>query len=164
MASDSSIVGRVARWLGLVGWFAVGISALRVTLEVYLWVMGVLSHDAVTATAVDDVRRLTGGMLSLLTARALRTKEEWGRKFGIYATLVGALFSLRAFLIVFQRDHTVAPLIGLAEFVAVAVVCRWLARPDIVAEFRQSDSPIPSWMIVCLVLVAPIAIGTSFIQ
>src|SRR5437868_628228 len=148
--APQSIVSRFARWLRLVGWFLVGISALRLFAEGYLGFMTVVSHSIASTMVVADFRRLAGGALCLLMARALRTTDEWGRTVCIYATIAGAL-SYACTLIIESRPHWAnLYLTGLGDLVSVIIICRWLMRPDVIADFRQSDSRIPSSMMAYL--------------
>ena len=147
-----------ARVLRIVGRVTIAFAGFQLVLGVYLYLVGIRLHDAEWRAALD-VCRLIGAGLAVLAARALMTRQEWGRMFCLYAVVVGVLFNIRDVVVLQHSWHS---WLTIGPFLASAFFYQQLTRPDIAAAFRRTDSAIPRWMTGYLATAAVVAVATSF--
>ena len=161
---DVSRVGRILRLVGRI-FFALGVFAAL--LDTYLYVVAVYPQAVLRAHLVRDLRDVAGAILCMVTAAALSSRREWGRRLARNGALVASLFGLKT-LADGVNGHIGANAVitTLAWLAGVAYVCFLLSRPDVTAQFGidtdELDKPLTR-RLACpiLVVVGVLLIATS---
>jgi hypothetical protein len=131
-------VSRIARGLRFVGIAFLLFDMSWAALRAYLYFMSVLPRAATDIGLVKDARRIAGGVLCLLAAAGLSSRQEWGRRLTRNVVVVGSLFGVTALILPMIQNGPRDPfdtMLVIAWFGLFVYAFSWLSRPDVREQF-----------------------------